>query len=103
MSAAATGAIGPVSVRYAAQIRELLFVYAMQRLAADEEAARASAAAERAALAEPKAKDAGLDAKVDPLPATPHPEPIKTPPTQPAADTAKHEHVAPGQLVDIQA
>ena len=40
MSADATAAIGPVSVRYAAQIRELLYAQALQRMAADREAAR---------------------------------------------------------------
>lgn len=46
MSASGSGAIGPVSVRYAAQIRELLFAQAMQRMAADQEAARVEAAAQ---------------------------------------------------------
>ena len=35
MSAVGTGAIGPVSVRYAAQIRQLLFAQAIQRIAAE--------------------------------------------------------------------
>ncbi|RYZ06209.1 MAG: hypothetical protein EON61_14000 [Alphaproteobacteria bacterium] len=103
MSADANGAIGPVSVRYAAQIRELLYAQAMQRMVADQEAARASEAAERAARTEPKTKDPELNAKVDPLPATTRPEPVKAPPAKPVTDTAKPDHVAPGQLVDIQA
>src|SRR5690606_13425433 len=41
--------IGPIAVRYAAQIRELLHSQTMKRMAAEEEAARAEAAAERAA------------------------------------------------------
>lgn len=41
MSDGSTGAVGPVSVRYAAQIRELLYAQAVQRMVADEEAARA--------------------------------------------------------------
>lgn len=103
MSADATGAIGPVSVRYAAQIRELLYAQAMQRMVADEEAARASEAAERAERAEPKAKDPELHAKIDLLPATPRPEVIKAPAAKPVATAAKPEHAAPGQFVDIQA
>ena len=56
MSAGATGAIGPVSVRYAAQIRELLYAQAVQRMAAEQEAARANAEAERTARVEAVAK-----------------------------------------------
>lgn len=97
MSADATGAIGPVSVRYAAQIRELLYAQAMQRMVADREAARASEAAERAERAEPKAKDPELHVKVEPLPAAQRRE------AKPAATAAKPEHAAPGQFVDIQA
>lgn len=98
MSADATAAIGPVSVRYAAQIRELLFAQAMQRMAADQEAARASAEAERAARAEPapKAKDVEpVNAKVDaPAPAQ-RAEAVKQPEAKAEATT--------GQYVDIQA
>ena len=56
MSAVGTGAIGPVSVRYAAQIRQLLFAQAIQRIAADQEAARAQSNADRAAHVEPARK-----------------------------------------------
>ena len=87
MSADATAAIGPVSVRYAAQIRELLYAQALQRMAADQEAARASAQAERQPDPEPiKAK---FDAQ---RPATPD---VKSEP----APTI----TSPAQLVDIQA
>ena len=104
MSADATGAIGPVSVRYAAQIRELLYAQAVQRMAADQEAARANAEAERAARAEPKAKDPELNAKVEALQSTQRTEavkpPVETPP--PVADKAKPD-TTPGQYVNIQA
>jgi hypothetical protein len=95
MSADATGAIGPVSVRYAAQIRELLFAQAMQRMAAEQEAARASAQAERAEAAAPPVKEAEpIEAKVKTPEPAPLPEPIKAP-------EAKTD--APVQLVDILA
>lgn len=97
MSADGTGAIGPVSVRYAAQIRELLHAQALQRMAAAEEAARASAEAERSARAEPVEK-------------VEEPEAIKTKPEAPAVPLTsepvraeKPEPTPPGQLVDIQA
>ena len=100
MSAGAPGAIGPVSVRYAAQIRELLYAQAMQRMAADQEAARATAAAdERSARAEAAARarqSEPLDVKVTaPEPVT-KPEPVK-------AAEPKPEPQPAGQLVDIQA
>jgi hypothetical protein len=90
MSAGATGAVGPVSVRYAAQIRELLFAQAMQRMAAEQEAARASN--DEAS----KPKDAQpIDAKVDAPKAAERPTPAKGPESKPDMTT--------GQLVDIQA
>lgn len=96
MSADATSAIGPVSVRYAAQIRELLYAQAMQRMAADQEAARASAHAERTARAEAERQ--------------PEPEPIKAKidAPQPATSSATQSEkapatTAPAHLVDIQA
>lgn len=99
MSAGAPGAIGPVSVRYAAQIRELLYAQAMQRMAAEQEAARATAAAdERSARAEAARAKASepLDVKVTaPEPAA-KPEPAKAPEPKP-------EPQPTGQLVDIQA
>lgn len=105
MSADATGAIGPVSVRYAAQIRELLYAQAMQRMAADQEAARANAEAERAARTEPKVKEAELHAKVDPLLTAQRREATKPAATTAhTADNAKPEAAAtPGQYVNIQA
>ena len=71
MSAALSG-IGPVSVRYAAQIRELLYAQAVKRMAADAEAARAEAEAERAARLEAIAKShrqeepVKVDVKIEP-------------------------------------
>jgi hypothetical protein len=101
MSAGATGAIGPVSVRYAAQIRELLYAQAVQRMAADQEAARANAEADRTARAEAAAKAAAdaepLRAKIQAPEAAPAPEPVKAPEPKPEAPaTTAH-------LVDIQA
>ncbi len=96
MSAAAPGAVGPVSVRYAAQIRELLFAQAMQRMAAEQEAVRASDAAERAASADAaKTKPDALNARLDAATAPEASAPVRPP-------EPKSEPV-PGQLVDIQA
>ena len=101
MSAGATGAIGPVSVRYAAQIRELLYAQAMQRMAADQEAARANAEADRDDRAEAAAKAAAdaepLRAKVDAPEPAPPPEPVKAPEAKPETP------VATAHLVDIHA
>jgi hypothetical protein len=85
MSAGGAGAIGPVSVRYAAQIRELLFAQALQRMAADQEAARAR----EQAAAKPEPEHAPLQSKdVTPEPSLarsnsdPHqPAPLPTPET----------------------
>ena len=100
MSAGGSGAIGPVSVRYAAQIRELLHAQAVQRMAADQEAARARTEAERAARVEAAAKTEEahqpLRAKVE----APTPAPAKAPETP--ADF-KPTTTEPAQLVDIQA
>ena len=102
MSDGSTGAIGPVSVRYAVQIRELLYAQAVQRMVADEQAARASADAERAARIEAATKTQAaepLDVKVQ----TPEPTIYKpTPAKQPDLTTDKPA-VTTGQLVDIQA
>jgi len=97
MSADGTGAIGPVSVRYAAQIRELLHAQALQRMAAAEEAARASAEAERNSRVEPVEKTEEVEAvKAKP---EAQPVPVASEPVRPE----KPEPVPPGQLVDIQA
>lgn len=99
MSAGSSASIGPVSVRYAAQIRELLQAQAVQRMAADHEAERAAAEAERAARVEAAAKASDsrpLDVKVE----APEPKPLPAPVQLPEAPT---ETPAPGHLVDIQA
>ena len=92
MSAGATGAVGPVSVRYAAQIRELLFAQAMQRMAAEQEAARAADAAQRAANAEAaKTKEPEpIDAKIE------GPKPVDLP-GQVNAPEAKPEPITTGR------
>ncbi len=97
MSTGAPGAVGPVSVRYAAQIQELLFAQAMQRMAAEQEAARASASAERQARSEAtRAKDAEpINAKVDPPKPLATPAPVNAP--EPRTDDGA------GRFVDIQA
>jgi len=92
-----SGAIGPVSVRYAAQIRELLHAQALQRMAEAEEATRASAAAERAARVEPIAQPEA------PLPIQPKAEAATPSPQAERAAPEKAEPVPAGQLVDVQA
>jgi len=91
MSAIATGAIGPVSVRYAAQIRELLFAQALQRMAADQQAARAASGRAEAEQTRQQPDDR-----------TQSPEPAPAKSAEPA-----HEGKTPGamaaRLVDIQA
>ena len=110
MSAGLSG-IGPISVRYAVQIRDLLHAQSVKRMAAEQEAARAEQAA-RAEDARRAAVDAlrsslkldapkpamkvhvKVDVKVEPAHVeaeAPKPAPIAT------AD------IASGQLVDIEA
>ena len=93
MSAGGAGAIGPVSVRYAAQIRELLFAQALQRMAADQEAARAR---EKAA-ARPEPEPTPLQTKV----VTPEPSPALS--NNDAHQPAPLATSEPPRLVDIQA
>jgi hypothetical protein len=99
MGAVGTGAIGPVSVRYAAQIRQLLFAQAVQRMAADQEAARVQSQAERAVRVEAAPKsDAALQ---PPHPRTKTLEPINA--SEAVAEPKPVAATAPAQLVDIQA
>lgn len=98
---AIVGGIGPVSVRYAAQIRELLFAQAVQRLVAEEQAARATARAEETAR-----REAVRTTRVDDV------EPVRVDiesdlPAPNAAEaspaSAAPASPAPAQIVDIQA
>lgn len=99
MSAAGAGPIGPVSVRYAAQIRELLHAQAMQRIAADQEAARARAEAERTARTQAAAKaeqsTKPLHARIEPQAPAPVAQDKPKPEAKPTVD-APH-------IIDIQA
>jgi hypothetical protein len=95
MSAGSTNGIGPVSVRYAAQIRELLFTQAVQKAAAEQEAARQADAAEKAARLQP-AVDRAPAAKVD---ADTHGDADQQPPSDPAQTPAPTH----GELVDVHA
>ena len=98
MSDGSTGAIGPVSVRYAAQIRELLYAQAVHRMVADQEAARAEAdrTARIEAAAQTQAREP-LDVKVQTL------EPYNGSPAKQADASSDKPAVTAGQLVDIQA
>ena len=100
MSDGSASGIGPVSVRYAAQIRELLYAQAVHRMVADEEATRARLEAERNARSDTTAKKQAadpLDVKIQ-TPQSYEPSPTK----QPDA-SAGGSAVATGHLVDIQA
>jgi hypothetical protein len=93
MSADRAGGVGPVSVRYAAQIRELLYAHAVQRMVADQEAARAQAESDRQSRLEAASKreaEEPVKAKVD------------VEPSKPAAEPVKAETKEPAHLVDIQ-
>lgn len=107
MSAGDTGAIGPVSARYAAQIRELLYAQAVQRMAAEEEAARTRAEADRQAAVESAAKAEELRQPLRGKVEAPEPAPVAAPARHPeaaaGANTAPPAATVPAQLVDIQA
>jgi len=99
MSAGELGVIGPVSVRYAAQIRELLFAQAMQRMAADQEAARAQTQADRAtrieAAATAEEARQPLQARIANM--------ERVEPSQAPAELKPVIRPGPAHLVDIQA
>lgn len=99
MGDALNGAIGPVSVRYAAQIRELLFVQAIQRMAAEQEAARARSQADRVAHVEPASKSEAALKAVHARTTTP--EPVSA--LERVAETAHAATTPTAHLVDIQA
>jgi hypothetical protein len=103
MGAVLTGGIEGVSARYAAQIRELLHVQAMKRLAAEQEAARRAIQAQEAALEALLMRSAT---------ATPVKEPVKVDVEPAAAELAEPVRMAepsepapvpPAQIFDEQA
>jgi hypothetical protein len=107
MGAFAADGIAGIAARYAAQIDELLYVRAIERMAAEQEATRQQAAAERAARIEAAkaTKTVEEPVKVDVEPETGAmakalPDPIRLP--EPAANT-EAATTAPAQLIDIQA
>jgi hypothetical protein len=105
MPADGSGAIGPVSVRYAAQIRELLYAQAVQRMAADHEAARAKTKSERAEKDEAAAKSdhirQPLAARVEAPEAVQLAAPTKLPEAAESKPAAPSTGIA--KLVDIHA
>jgi hypothetical protein len=107
MGAFAADGIAGIAARYAAQIDELLYVRAIERMAAEYEAARQAVAAERAARTETAKPSNTVEepVKVDVEPGTETiakamPDPIRLP--DPAANT-EAATTAPAQLIDIQA
>jgi hypothetical protein len=101
MSAVLAGGIEGVSARYAAQIRELLHVQAMKRLAAEQEAARRAAEAEEAARLEAirtaLAPSEPVKVDVEIQPAAELAEPVRQPEAKEPAP------VPPAQIFDEQA
>jgi hypothetical protein len=104
MGAVLTGGIEGVSARYAAQIRELIHVQAMKRLAAEQEAVRRAIEAQEAARLEAlRARAAAMTemkepVKVDVEPATAElAEPAKM------AEASEPAPVPPAQIFDEQA
>jgi hypothetical protein len=113
MSAGSASGIGPVSVRYAAQIRELLYSQAVQRLQAERERARAAAQAEKHERMQPKHKaheDTQAQFKADQEAETKASD-ANAAPLQPSTDDAQvsananasSNPAATAQLIDIQA
>jgi hypothetical protein len=97
MSAFAPVRIGPVSVRFAAQNKELLLAQTLRRIAADQAAERTRLKAERAASLEPAAK-----AEAAPQSSPTRPTILKTvEPLEAVADTNDGAAKMPTQLVDI--
>lgn len=93
---AVPGGIGPVSVRYAAQIKDLLQTQAIDRMVAEQEAARLAAEAEKAARVEPVEDTASVKVDVE----TPEKQAAPVPLFRPAPESTEHP-VA--QLIDLQA
>ncbi len=108
MSAVATAGIVGVSARYAAQIQELLYLQAVKRMVAEQQAARAKADAQRNAFIDSMR---AMDAVEEPVKIDVDPETAKAaaetaePPRQaePQESPAATIAVAPAQIFDLQA
>ena len=87
------GDIGPLSVRYAAQIRALLQSQALERVVAEQEAARNAAHAQQAERIKPVRQAEKVDVDVKP-PVEAKPAPAQASDQAPAQTTA--------QILDIQ-
>lgn len=90
---AVLGGIGPVSVRYAAQIREMLYTQAVKQMVAQQEAARAEAAAERAARLE------AIQARNEAFAVE---EPVKVDPQTAAKAAERTEHAEPAKQAEAK-
>jgi len=103
MGAVLSGGIEGVSARYAAQIRELLHVQAMKRLAAEQEAARRAIEAQEAALAALLARGAATTPVKEPVKVDV--EPAKAELAEPVSMTEPSEPapVPPAQIFNEQA
>ena len=96
MSAGSANGIGPVSVRYAAQIQELLYSQAVHRAAAEQEALRQQDAAMKAARFQPPI-DEKLTAKIEVEPKVTPPETVAA-----GAHDAAGSKPAPAQILNVQ-
>ena len=104
MGAVLSGGIEGVSARYAAQIRELLHVQAMKRLAAEQEAVRRQIEAQEAAQLE--ALRAHATAKIEikePVKVDVEPKTVELAEPLPMAETAEPAPVQPAQIFNEQA
>jgi hypothetical protein len=104
MGAVLSGGIEGVSARYAAQIRELIHVQAMKRLAAEQEAVRRTIEAQEAARLE--ALRASATARVaieEPVKVDIEPTTAELAEPMQRAEASEPAPVAPAQIFDEQA
>jgi hypothetical protein len=104
MGAVLSGGIEGVSARYAAQIRELIHVQAMKRLAAEQEAVRRTIEAQEAARLE--ALRASATARVaieEPVKVDIEPTTAELAEPMQMAEASEPAPVAPAQIFDEQA
>ncbi|HEY7800399.1 MAG TPA: hypothetical protein VIA80_16655 [Hyphomonadaceae bacterium] len=104
MGAVLSGGIEGVSARYAAQIRELLHVQAMKRLAAEQEAARRAIEAQEAARLEAlRTRAAAMTEMKEPVKVDVEPAAAELAEPIQMAEASEPAPVPPAQIFDEQA
>jgi hypothetical protein len=104
MGAVLSGGIEGVSARYAAQIRELLHVQAMKRLAAEQEAARRAIEAQEAERLEAlRAHAAAMAQAKEPVKVDVEPAAVELAEPVRMAETSEPAPLSPAQIFDEQA